>query len=194
MPSDDAVSQSVFDQHNARIWGDIVVWQENVEGSWDIWAADISNIETPVEFGVSQAPSLQINPDISDNLVVWQDFRNGSDWDIYGYNLTTRQEFRITDDDADQINPAVSGNLVVWQDYRDGHPNIYAVRLTGPEVARCRATVSWTWGISPKWLPTGLPAGWTMRRPAPTDRAPAGAGTPWAGTQRIMWHRATKTG
>ena len=38
---------------------------------------------------------------------------------------------------AHQENPAVSGNLVVWQDYRGGHPQIYAVDLTGPEVARC---------------------------------------------------------
>ena len=136
-PSDDVVSQSTYDQQNVSVWGDIVVWQENIDGNWDIWAADISNPDLPVEFPISQAASLQSNPDVGDNLIVWQDYRNGKDWDIYGYNLTTRQEFQITDNDTDQINPAISGNLVVWQDYRDGPPNIYAVELTGPEVARC---------------------------------------------------------
>ncbi|MHC4742429.1 MAG: hypothetical protein ACYS8Z_10985, partial [Planctomycetota bacterium] len=60
------------------------------------------------------------------------------DWDIFAYNLTTHREFRITDDPHHQTNPAISGNLVVWQDNRDGPQNIYAVRLKGPVLARCR--------------------------------------------------------
>ena len=139
-PIENLVSYTESDKEVPAVWGDIVVWQEDFGGDWDIWAADISNPDLPVEFPVSQAASFQTNPDVGDNLIVWQDYRNGEDWDIYGYNLTTGQEFQITDNDADQINPAVSGNLVVWQDNRDGYPdiyNIYAVELTGPEVARC---------------------------------------------------------
>ncbi|RKY08139.1 MAG: hypothetical protein DRP66_05195 [Planctomycetota bacterium] len=136
-PIENVVSYTESDKEFCSVWGDIVVWQEDFGGDWDIWAADISRPDLPVEFPVSQAALSQTNPDVGDNLVVWQDYRNGEDWDIYGYNLTTGQEFQITDNGADQINPAVSGNLVVWEDYRDGYPNIYAVELTGPEVARC---------------------------------------------------------
>jgi len=34
-------------------------------------------------------------PDIDENIVVWQDNRNGN-WDIYGYNLLTGEEFQIS--------------------------------------------------------------------------------------------------
>ncbi len=136
-PIENVVSYTESDKEVPAVWGDIVVWQEKVGDGWDIWAADISNPDLPVEFPISQAPLLQSNPDVGDNLIVWQDYRNDNDWDIYGYNLTTGREFQITDDDADQIDPAVSGNLVVWQDYRDGRPQVYAVELAGPEVARC---------------------------------------------------------
>ena len=86
--------------------------------------------------------SNAINPDISGNLIVWQDDRNG-DWDIYGYNLTTRQEFLISDDQpnqtvfSDQTNPAISGTTVVWQDNLGGKMNIYMALLSGPDVATC---------------------------------------------------------
>ncbi len=136
-PIENVVSYTESDKEVPAVWGDIVVWQRNIDGNWHIWAADISDADLPVEFPVSQAVSSQTNPDVGDNLVVWQDYRNGNDWDIYGYNLTTGQEFQITDNEAHQENPAVSGNLVVWQDYRDGYAQIYAVELTGPEVARC---------------------------------------------------------
>ncbi|MCD6394289.1 MAG: hypothetical protein J7M40_12375 [Planctomycetes bacterium] len=143
-PIENVVSYTESDKEVPAVWGDIVVWREQDGDYWDIWAADISDVDWPIEFpvSVSQTVLSQTNPDVGDNLIVWQDKRNGN-WDIYGYNLTTGQEFQITDNDADQKNPAVSGNLVVWQDNRDEYPdfpdiyNIYAVELSGPEVARC---------------------------------------------------------
>jgi len=109
----------------------------------DIYAADISDPENPVEFAITLNEQEQTNPDIDRNIVVWQslglpteDNRNGA-WDIYGYNLTTRQEFQITNNPHDQTNPAISGNTVVWEDSRDGNLQIFAIVLDGPEAARC---------------------------------------------------------
>ncbi len=118
------------------ISGNTVVWQNNAGWDFDIYAADISDPANPVDFPIVADGSSQENPDIDGNIVVWQDNRH-KHWDIFGYNLTTGREFRITDDPHDQRNPAISGNLVVWQDNRDGWPNIYAVQLTGPNIARC---------------------------------------------------------
>lgn len=131
-----------IDEERPAVWGDIAVWQERTGGQEDIWAADVSDPENPRRFAVCQEAHSQTNPDVGDNLVVWQDFRNGHDWDIYGYNLTTGQEFQITDDDAHQMNPAVAGNVVVWQDIRDGYWQIYAAELYGAEVARCEVRVA----------------------------------------------------
>ncbi len=129
------------DQENPSVWGDIVAWDENIGGDVQIIAADISDPDFPVKFPVCLDDSLQQNPDVGDNLIVWEDYRNDN-WDIYGYNLTTKQEFQITTDGADQRYPAVSGDLVVWQDFRDGSWNIYAAYLFGAEVARCTSKLA----------------------------------------------------
>ena len=142
-PAEAPVSFIEKDQQSPAIWGDIVVWQsygllteDNFFGDWDIYAADISGPNDPVEFAITTNESSQTNPDIDGNIIVWQDYRNNN-WDIFGYNLTTQKEFQITDDSHDQTNPAINGNMVVWQDNRNGNSEIYAVVLDGPEVARC---------------------------------------------------------
>ena len=148
-PAEAPVSYIENDQQSPAIWGNIIVWQDNFFGvysaeadsaakaeDWDIYAADISEPNDPIEFIITTHESSQMNPDIEENIVVWQDYRNNN-WDIFGYNLTTQKEFQITDESHDQTNPVVSGNVVVWQDNRDGNSQIYAVVLDGPEVARC---------------------------------------------------------
>lgn len=138
----DLLYDDSVDQENPSVWGDIVAWDENIGGDIQIIAADISDPDFPVKFSVCLDGSLQQNPDVCDNLIVWEDFRNGN-WDIYGYNLTTHQEFQVTTDPADQINPAVSGDLVAWQeDIGDGEYNIYAAYLFGPEVAKCTSKLA----------------------------------------------------
>ena len=107
---------------------------------WDIYAADISGPNSSVELAIAVDSSSAINPDIDDNIIVWQDYRNNN-WDIFGYNLNTREEFLITDNPADQTDPAISGNVVVWQDNRSRSWNIYAVILNGPEVTKCASAV-----------------------------------------------------
>jgi len=147
-PAEAAVSFIEKDQQSPAIWGNIVVWQsygllteDNFFGDWDIYAADISGPNDPVEFAITTNESSQTNPDIGNNIVVWQDYRNNN-WDIFGYNLTTQKEFQITDDTHDQTNPAIGGKVVVWQDNRNGNSEIYAVVLEGPVVARCESRIS----------------------------------------------------
>ena len=148
-PTEFAVSLAEFDQQRPAIWGETVVWADNYFGDMDIYAADLSatlkaGISDPnefLEFAIAARQGEQTNPDIDQNIVVWQDNRNG-DWDIYGYNLTTRQEFQITNNPHDQTNPAISGNTVVWEDSRDGNLQIYAIILDGPEVARCTSKLT----------------------------------------------------
>jgi beta propeller repeat protein len=148
-PEEAPVSYIENDQQRPAIWGNIVVWQDNFFGDWDIYAADISDFDrlsraepnNPVEFAITTNESSQMNPDIEENIVVWQDNRNNN-WDIFGYNLTTQKEFQITDESHDQTNPAISGNVVVWQDNRNGNSEIYAVVLDGPEVAWCTSRIA----------------------------------------------------
>lgn len=63
-------------------------------------------------------------PALYEDIVVWEDDRNGN-YDIYGYNLATKEEFQITVDPANQRGPAIYNNLVIWEDYRQGNADIY---------------------------------------------------------------------
>lgn len=164
------------DQENPIIWDDIVVCQvDSGGGDYDILAVDISMPDTPEVKTVASGPSVQINPDISGHLIVWQDDRNGN-WDIYGYNLITREEFLITTETAvlttahpaDQTNPAISGSLVVWEDSRDTPANIYYAVVDGDVIADCpnppagdidgdcRVTLTDVGLLAADWLGCGL--------------------------------------
>lgn len=110
--------QSAPDIHNNKI-----VWQEYVTigkySDWDIYLADITDLESPAVFVVSEEVDDQQMPVIYDNLVAWQDFYWG-DWDIYCAdvsNLPNVVEYPLTPYDLDQKAPAVSGDVVVWEDY-----------------------------------------------------------------------------
>lgn len=73
---------------------------------------------------VTNNPYWQRNPSISNNFVVYEDFRN-SNFDIYMYDLSKNQEKRITTNSADQRNPDIYGNYIVWEDYRNGKSDVY---------------------------------------------------------------------
>ncbi|MBU7012960.1 MAG: hypothetical protein HXS46_19940, partial [Theionarchaea archaeon] len=73
--------------------------------------------------------SDQKYPAIYDNIVVWQDSRNGN-VDIYGYSLSTGEEFPITTNRNPQHSPAIYENIIVWQDNRNGNWDIYGYDLS----------------------------------------------------------------
>jgi beta propeller repeat protein len=92
--------------------GTYVVWQTpNTFGNSCIMGYDIA---TKQEFVVCDAEGAQINPAISDGVVVWQDDRNGN-WDIYGYDIAQQRDIRVAVGEADQTNPAIFSGIAVWQ-------------------------------------------------------------------------------
>jgi len=74
-------------------------------------------------FAVCTHPVDQWSPAISGNVVVWQDWGNdpadGSNLDIYGFDLSTGQEFGVRTDARFQGEPGISGDIVVWTDLRN---------------------------------------------------------------------------
>jgi len=108
-----------------------------------------------VVFPICKDGEAQQYPDISGNIVVWQDHRGiyGSqtyrNWDIYGYDLSTQTEFPICKREGDQLYPAIDGNIVV---YLNGSypPGIYGYDMsTKTEFPICMNSVSVSAGSSP---------------------------------------------
>jgi hypothetical protein len=117
-----------------------VVWHDlRSDSSYDIYGARVDTtgvILDSVGFIISSAPKDQLYPvvafDGSTYLVVWQDKRNGSDYDLYGARMTTSgviiDSFTIQQP-GDQIAPAVvhgPGNQIFvvyegWTDYVGSH-------------------------------------------------------------------------
>ncbi len=94
-------------------------------------------------------PRNQVNPDVAYNkdsnqyFVVWEDYRNSEQWDIWGQRLTAGGDLlgpdvAICTDGANQYGPSVSyaaasrTYLVVWTDYRNGadDQDVYGGRVS----------------------------------------------------------------
>ena len=93
------------------------------------------------ELRISPSISSQYSPQIYDNKIVWEDYRNhGYYSDIYMYNLETGQETQITSNLSSQYTPDIYGDKIVWRDHRNainglwGNADIYMYNLeTGQE-------------------------------------------------------------
>jgi beta propeller repeat protein len=112
-------------QLNPDIYGERIVWQDgrngsgeywNPTGNWDIYMYDTF---ASTETRITTNESLQINPAIYGDKIVWQDDRNGNS-DIYMYNLSSSTETQITTNESNQIWPAIYGDRIVWVDDRNG--------------------------------------------------------------------------
>ncbi len=76
-------------------------------------------------------------PDISDNIVVWTDWRNvhqPNSLDIYGYDLTSKKEIPIITRLGVQSYPRISGQWIVYLDtFGDDTADVYARNLSTRE-------------------------------------------------------------
>ena len=106
--SDFLISDS--DSQYPAISGNIVVWQDDLGGTWDIFGY---NITTGEEFEIYVDEfSNQKNPAISGNTVVWEDDRDGP-WRIYAMTL---DGWEIADCDVNLVGD-LNGDCIV--DMRD---------------------------------------------------------------------------
>ncbi len=131
----------------------VVVWEDERNGNYDIYgqrynpegAAVNGNfkINTDSGDGVQAAPAVAINSS-GRFIVVWQDKRDGSQYDIYGQRYLSDgnpagDNFKVNTDsgDAYQGTPSIAidstGNfVVVWVDGRNGMSELYG-QLYAPD-------------------------------------------------------------
>ncbi len=136
-------------QVNPDIYGDIIVYQDNRNGNWDIYMVKYGYGETRITTHTAN----QINPRISGDKIVYQDDRNGN-WDIYLYDLSTQTETQITNNPFAQEYPAIDGNRIVWQHSIGSFWQIHMYDLTthtessvavgeNPEISGNRIVYNW---------------------------------------------------
>ena len=125
-----AIAEHTANQQLPSISDNLVTWQDNYWGDWDVYVTDISVQNSPVDHLVTPYLDDQINPVVHGNTVVWQHyFEDAStgqpDWDIYGADITEPNApslFTIAEFLNNQSRPAVYRNTVLWSD--DSHGDI----------------------------------------------------------------------
>jgi len=76
------ISSGVSPQYEVSIDGDLVVWRDDRAGVSDIWGRYLSG---GPEFQITDTPLIwEDYPDVSGNVVVWEQSPDGNDTDIYG--------------------------------------------------------------------------------------------------------------
>jgi len=161
------ISPSTDDQRAPDVDGRLIVWQEYIQGNqgrdWDIWAADLTDPESPRTFAVSNYEGTnEKNPSVFDTIVVWQDdywsTPETTDWDVYFRDTTdmTKAEVDLTPVPGDQVNPRIYGNRVVWQDNSFGDWDVAMADITDPNHLPI-------WPLTPYENDQTLPAVWRNR-------------------------------
>ncbi|UCF07168.1 MAG: right-handed parallel beta-helix repeat-containing protein, partial [Thermoplasmata archaeon] len=128
------------DQHSPSIYGHSLVYVDDTSGNSDIYCYDLSMdsdgdgipnfLESPrpspdpAMIQITTDSYNQINPEIYENHIVWQDDRNGN-YDIYSFDLNSGSETQITTDTANQVEPHIFGNSIVWEDDSESDTEIY---------------------------------------------------------------------
>jgi hypothetical protein len=123
----------------------LVVWQDFRLHNSDIFATRVTTagvVLDPAGVAFSTAPLAQSNPKLAFDgtyeLVVWQDFRSNSNYDIYGARwdpatgLLDPGGLAISTAAGSQLNPDVVANgrlLVLWSDDRTGSFDVYGTRV-----------------------------------------------------------------
>ena len=151
--ADIAISTAASGQYHPAIAFDgenfLAVWHDERSSHYsDIYGARVTPAGEILDTGgiaISTATSFQQCPSLACDgenfLVVWQDARNGSDWDIYGARVTPAGV--VLDPAGIAIStaaanykwyPAVAVDgenfMVVWQDDRNSGYDIYGARVT----------------------------------------------------------------
>ena len=112
-------NQQALDVYRSR-----VVYQDDVNGDWDILSADVWLKDAPqIQDVISDEAALhQENPAVWNDTVVCQVDVGGGNYDIVSIDISVPDSLVVTaiaTGAAVQINPDISGHLVVWQDNRN---------------------------------------------------------------------------
>lgn len=134
--------------------GYLVVWQDcrtMDNGNYDVYGAHVDpqgDVREHGGRGISTAPGDQLVPTVgsdgSEYLVLWQDSRNGTDFDVYGARVGStgvldRDGFAMVVAPGDQLAPTVAsdgaGYFVAWSDLRSGvGSDVYGTRMVTPGI------------------------------------------------------------
>lgn len=120
------------DHIRPRIGDGKIVWQDDRNNAdkrfrgcencsdynWDIYLYDLA---TGKEQVIAAETTMECEPDVSGNLVVWVVYRDQNNADILIRDLDSGEVTKVTEDPFHQRQPRIENGRVVWTDERRGH-------------------------------------------------------------------------
>jgi len=73
--------------------------------------------------------NFHFNPDIYQEIVVWQRMNQNSDFDVIGYDLASQTPFTVSAKIGNEGIPKIYGDIVVW----DWNGDIYGYNLSSSQ-------------------------------------------------------------
>jgi Tol biopolymer transport system component len=107
------------------VWGpaNLLAWESNRTGNWDLYMMDVSGAGTPIQLTDDAANDINAYwfPDggcdqPGDGRLVFQSDRDG-DWEIYELDVNTMELTKLTDNNTEDEMPVLSrdGQTLTWQ-------------------------------------------------------------------------------
>ena len=131
-----AVTNYLSLKRNLDYSHNVLAWQDNFHGNWDIVACDMRDdgevggclANDPKRF-ITKNVNDQINPSIGAGFIAWEDYRFRTA-DIFGLDFRKDAEISIVVERDRQYNPTVRGRTVFYGDNHDGNEEIKRVFLS----------------------------------------------------------------
>lgn len=119
------VSETEAPQREPHAAGRWAVWQDQRDGSWNVFALDLSD-EAAVPVQVAASPRNQERPRTDGEYVVWEDRQPDGTWDIWAWKLGSADfPFAVTSTPAsDERRPAVDWPWLVFQSRPANAPGV----------------------------------------------------------------------
>ena len=130
--------------------GAIVTWHDQRSGNNDLYAQRVnasgvvqwaaSGVAICTATGDQQSPQI-VSDGVGGGIVTWQDYRSGSNWDVYAQRVNASGAVQWTvngvalctatglQGSPTIVSDGVGGAIVTWQDAHSGNYDIYAQRV-----------------------------------------------------------------
>ncbi len=105
---------------NAKLDGKLLAWECWIGPAHTDYAIYVRNLDTGVTRSIGVGDGfMQSNPDVSGDLVVYQDNSSGT-WNVRMYNWLTNSSTNVAATANNEIEPRVDGNIIMWKDDTTG--------------------------------------------------------------------------
>ena len=119
------LTTTAADEGRPDVYGQVVVYQRGTGAAARVVAYDlVTSTETTLTTARAELPRVY------SSFVVWQDGRTGTDWDVFGHDLTDGSEYAFLASTANEVEPDMRGPNLVYSSDASGSFRVRVLDVT----------------------------------------------------------------